>query len=104
MTCCTTLTPIPRLLAVSTDFKIREGRKIRVWPATEATQKDIECYLNPLGRRCVTTPEIHANAIGTICGSAAFAGHPRGRARRNKNNHLLNQCDFIMALQNPIND
>src|SRR5262245_37980472 len=27
------------------DFEVRSGRQIRIWPASEATQKDIEIFL-----------------------------------------------------------
>lgn len=61
------------------DFEIREGRQIRVWPAPGASQKDIEIFL--FGPAWATlchqrgTLPLHASAIVTRTGIAAFAGH-----------------------------
>jgi hypothetical protein len=61
------------------DFEIREGRQIRIWPATGASQKDIEIFL--LGPAWATlchqrgTLPLHASAIVTGKGVTAFAGH-----------------------------
>ena len=62
------------------DFEIREGREIRVWPATGAAQKDIEIFL--LGPAWATLCHqrkmlpLHASAIAYEIGITAFAGHP----------------------------
>jgi hypothetical protein len=62
------------------DFEVREGRQIRVWPAAEAAQKDIEIFL--LGPAWATLCHqrgvlpLHASAILTGRGITAFAGHP----------------------------
>jgi hypothetical protein len=60
------------------DFEIRDGRQIRVWPAVEATQKDIEIFL--FGPAWATLCHqrgilpLHASAIVTGTGITAFAG------------------------------
>jgi hypothetical protein len=60
------------------DFEIRDGRHIRVWPAAEATQKDIEIFL--FGPAWATLCHqrgmlpLHASAIVTGAGITAFAG------------------------------
>jgi hypothetical protein len=61
------------------DFEIREGRKIRVWPAVGVKQKDIEIFLfgfawATLCHQRGTLP-LHASAIVTAKGITAFAGH-----------------------------
>ena len=61
------------------NFEIRGGTQIRVWPATEATQKDIEIFL--FGQVWATLCyqrgvfPLHASAIATEKGITAFAGH-----------------------------
>src|SRR5262245_32721106 len=61
------------------DFEIRDGRQIRVWPAAEATQKDIEIFL--FGPAWATLCHqrgmlpLHASAIVTRAGITAFVGH-----------------------------
>jgi len=61
------------------DFEIRGGRQIRVWPAAGAKRKDIEIFL--LGQAWATLCHqrgilpLHASAIATGKGIAAFAGH-----------------------------
>lgn len=61
------------------DFEITRGRKIRVWATAAAAQKDIEIFL--LGPAWATlchqrgTLPLHASAIVTRTGIAAFAGH-----------------------------
>jgi hypothetical protein len=60
------------------DFEIRDGREIRVWPAEEATQKDIEIFLfgpawAALCHQRGMLP-LHASAIVTGTGITAFAG------------------------------
>jgi hypothetical protein len=61
------------------DFEIRGGRQISVWPAAGATQKDIEIILSgpawaTLCHQRGMLP-LHASAIVTKGGIAAFAGH-----------------------------
>ena len=61
------------------DFEVKGGRQIRVWPAAGAAQKDIEIFL--LGPAWATLSHqrgmlpLHASAIVTKGGIAAFAGH-----------------------------
>jgi hypothetical protein len=61
------------------DFEIIEGRRIRVWPASVATRKDIEIFL--LGPAWATLCHqrgllpLHASSILTRGGMVAFAGH-----------------------------
>jgi hypothetical protein len=61
------------------DFEIRAGRQIRVWPAAGASQRDIEIVL--FGPAWATLCHqrgalpLHASAIVTGTGIAAFAGH-----------------------------
>jgi hypothetical protein len=61
------------------DFEVTMGRQIRVWPAAESTQKDIEIYLfGPAWASLCHQRRIlplHASAILTASGIAAFAGH-----------------------------
>ena len=61
------------------DFEITMGRLIRVWPAVGSTQKDIEIYLfGPVWASLCHQRRIlplHASAILTGNGIAAFAGH-----------------------------
>ena len=60
--------------------KSQRGGKFVVWPATGATQKDIEIFL--LGPVWATLCHqrrilpLHASAIATETGIIAFAGHP----------------------------
>src|SRR5262245_6291215 len=61
------------------DFEITGGRQIRVWPTAGAKQKDIEIFL--FGPAWATLCHqrgilpLHASAIVTKRGIAAFAGH-----------------------------
>ncbi len=61
------------------DFEIIRGQHIRVWPATGVTQNDIEICL--CGKVWATVCHqrgllpLHASAITTKAGIAAFAGH-----------------------------
>lgn len=61
------------------DFEITRGRQIRVWATAAAAQKDIEIFL--FGPAWATlchqrgTLPLHASAIVTRTGIAAFAGH-----------------------------
>jgi hypothetical protein len=61
------------------DFEIAAGRQIRVWPLAGATQKDVEIFL--FGPAWATLCHqrgilpLHASAIVTRMGIAAFAGH-----------------------------
>jgi hypothetical protein len=61
------------------DFEIRDGRQIRVWPAAEAKQKDIEIFL--FGPAWATLCHqrgmlpLHASAIVTGASITAFVGH-----------------------------
>jgi hypothetical protein len=61
------------------DFEITMGRQIRVWPAERSTQKEIEIFL--LGPAWATLCHqrgilpLHASAIVTNHGIAAFTGH-----------------------------
>jgi len=61
------------------DFEIRDGRQIRVWPAAEAKQKDIEIFL--FGPAWATLCHqrgmlpLHASAIVTGGSITAFVGH-----------------------------
>lgn len=61
------------------DFEIRDGRQIRVWPAAEAKQKDIEIFL--FGPAWATLCHqrgmlpLHASAVVTGGGITAFVGH-----------------------------
>jgi hypothetical protein len=78
------------------DFEIREGRQILVWPASGATQKDIEIFL--LGQAWATlchqrgTLPLHASAIVTKRGIAAFAG--RSGAGKSTTAALLNGLGY----------
>jgi hypothetical protein len=61
------------------DFKVSGGRQICVWPATGATQKDIEIFLfgpvwATLCHQRGMLP-LHASAIATGGAIMAFAGH-----------------------------
>jgi hypothetical protein len=61
------------------DFEVSGGRRIRIWPAAETVQKDIEVLLfgpvwATLCHQRGTLP-LHASAIVTKRGIAAFAGH-----------------------------
>jgi hypothetical protein len=61
------------------DFEIRGGRQIRIWPTPGAKQKDIEIFLfgpvwATLCHQRGMLP-LHASAIVTKRGIAAFAGH-----------------------------
>jgi hypothetical protein len=63
------------------DFEIRGGRKIRVWPAAGAKQKDIDIFLfgpvwATLCHQRGVLP-LHASAIATKGGITALAGHSR---------------------------
>src|SRR5262245_53572088 len=61
------------------DFEIRDGRQIRVWPAPQAMQKDIEIFL--FGPAWATLCHqrgmlpLHASSIVTGTGITAFVGH-----------------------------
>ena len=61
------------------DFEIRGGRQIRVWPAAGTTEKDIEIFLfGPAWATLCHQREmlpLHASAIVTKGGIAAFAGN-----------------------------
>jgi hypothetical protein len=78
------------------DFEITEGRKIRVWPAPGATQKDIEIFL--LGQAWATLCHqrgmlpLHASAIVTGEGITAFAG--RSGAGKSTTAALLNSLGY----------
>jgi hypothetical protein len=62
------------------DFEVSGGRRIRVWPAVDAAQKDVEIFL--LGPVWATLCHqrgilpLHASAIASKTGITAFAGHP----------------------------
>ena len=61
------------------DFEVIKGRQICIWPATQATQKDIEIFLlGPVWATLCHQRQIlplHASAISTEDGVVAFAGH-----------------------------
>jgi hypothetical protein len=62
------------------DFEVSMGRRIRVWPAAGALQKDIEIILSgpawaTLCHQRGLLP-LHASAVITERGIAAFVGHP----------------------------
>jgi len=61
------------------NFEIRGGRQIRVWPAARATQKDVEIFLFGIAWATLChqrgTLPLHASAVATRKGVAAFAGH-----------------------------
>ena len=61
------------------DFEISQGRQIRLWPAINATQKDIEIFLlGPVWATLCHQRQIlplHASAIATENGVVAFSGH-----------------------------
>ena len=66
------------------DFEVIGGRQIRIWPATGATQKDIEIFL--FGQVWATLCHqrgllpLHASAITTKIGIVAFSG-PSGAGK-----------------------
>ena len=61
------------------NYEIRGGRQIRVWPAARATQKDVEIFLFGIAWATLChqrrTLPLHASAVATGKGVAAFAGH-----------------------------
>src|SRR5262245_43918770 len=61
------------------DFEVSTGRRIRVWPAAGAMQKDLEIFLfGPVWATLCHQRGIlplHASAIVTAGGITAFAGH-----------------------------
>jgi hypothetical protein len=61
------------------DFEIREGRQIRVWPTPGVARKDIEIFLFGLAWATLCHQRgllpLHASAIVTGKGIAAFTGH-----------------------------
>jgi hypothetical protein len=61
------------------DFEVKGGQSIRIWPADGAAQKDIEIFLlGPVwGALCHQRGvlPLHASAVLTKAGIAAFAGH-----------------------------
>jgi len=60
------------------DFEVKDGRQIRVWPAAQAKQKDIEIFL--FGPAWATLCHqrgmlpLHASAVVTGAGITAFVG------------------------------
>ena len=78
------------------DFEIRDGRQIRVWPAAETKQKDIEIFLfgpawASLCHQRGMLP-LHASAIVTGAGITAFAG--RSGAGKSTTAALLNSLGY----------
>jgi hypothetical protein len=61
------------------DFEIRDGRQIRVWPASRVVRKDIEIFLFGFAWATLCHQRgilpLHASAIVTGGGITAFAGH-----------------------------
>jgi hypothetical protein len=80
------------------DFEIREGWQICIWPAVGAARKDIEIFL--LGPAWATlchqrgTLPLHASAILTGKGIAAFAGH--SGAGKSMTAGLLNSFGYAL--------
>jgi hypothetical protein len=66
------------------DFEVIRGRQICIWPAAEATQKDIEIFLFGLAWATLCHQRgllpLHASAITTNGGITAFAG-PSGAGK-----------------------
>jgi hypothetical protein len=66
------------------DYEVIRGREIRVWPATGATQKDIEIFLSGLVWATLCHQRgllpLHASAVTTKGGIVAFAG-PSGSGK-----------------------
>jgi hypothetical protein len=81
------------------DFEVRGGRQIRVWPAAGARQKDIEIILSgpawaTLCHQRGMLP-LHASAIVTKAGIAAFAGH--SGAGKSTTAALLNSLGYDLV-------
>jgi hypothetical protein len=81
------------------DFEIKGGKQIRVWPALDATQKDIEIILSgpawaTLCHQRGMLP-LHASAILTKKGISAFAGH--SGAGKSTTAALLNSMGYGLA-------
>src|SRR5262245_3833872 len=78
------------------DFEVSTGRRIRVWPAAGAMQKDIEIFLfGPVWATLCHQRGIlplHASAIVTKRGIAAFAGH--SGAGKSTTAALLGSLDY----------
>jgi len=81
------------------DFEVTEGRQIRVWPAVGATQKDIEIVLSGPAWAALCHQRgmlpLHASAIVTKGGIAAFAGH--SGAGKSTTAALLNSLGYELV-------